>query len=201
MYCPYCRHVDSRVLDSRVTEDGSAIRRRRECRSCARRFTTLEQMQLVVVKRSGVIEPFSREKVVNGVRKACKGRPVTEADLAKLGQKVEERIRAGGQAEIPADDVGIAILGPLKELDPVAYLRFASVYRQYESVDDFEAEIALLRASLVHAETDAHAETGAVKEPEAPPAAPRKARARQPRAATPEPEAETVEVLTAEQLF
>lgn len=147
MHCPYCRHNDSRVLDSRTAEDGSSIRRRRECRSCAKRFTTLEQMQLVVVKRSGVVEPFSREKVVRGVRKACKGRPVTDADLAKLGQTVEERLRASGQAEIPADDVGVAILGPLKELDAVAYLRFASVYRHYQSVDDFEAEIASLRAS------------------------------------------------------
>ena len=147
MHCPYCRFNDSRVLDSRVAEDGSSIRRRRECRSCTKRFTTLEQMQLVVVKRSGVVEPFSREKVVTGVRKACKGRPVTEADLAKLGQKVEETLRASGCAEIPADDVGVAILGPLRELDPIAYLRFASVYRHYESVEDFEAEIARLRAA------------------------------------------------------
>ncbi len=141
MHCPYCRHTDSRVLDSRVAEDGAAIRRRRQCPSCERRFTTLEQMQLVVVKRSGVVEPFSREKVVTGVRKACKGRPVSEADLARLGQQVEEALRAGGQAEIPADDVGLAILGPLRTLDAVAYLRFASVYKHYNSVDDFEAEI------------------------------------------------------------
>ena len=148
MHCPYCRHHDSRVLDSRVADDGSSIRRRRECRSCARRFTTLEQTQLVVVKRSGVVEPFSRDKVISGVRKACKGRPVTEAQLARLGQRVEETLRAGGQAEVPADDVGVAILGPLKELDPVAYLRFASVYQNYESVDDFEAEIRRLRDIL-----------------------------------------------------
>lgn len=147
MYCPYCRHSDSRVLDSRVAEDGSSIRRRRECRECGRRFTTLEQMQLVVVKRSGVVEPFSREKVVGGVRKACKGRPVTEAQLAKLGQSVEESLRASGQAEIPAEQVGVAILGPLRELDPVAYLRFASVYKDYQSVDDFTAEIDRLRAA------------------------------------------------------
>lgn len=145
MHCPYCRHTDSRVLDSRVAEDGSSIRRRRECRACARRFTTLEQMQLVVVKRSGVVEPFSREKVVSGVRKACKGRPVSEEDLARLGQQVEESVRASGQAEIPANDVGVAILGPLSELDAVAYLRFASVYQHYQSVDDFEAEIERLR--------------------------------------------------------
>ena len=148
MHCPYCRFKDSRVLDSRVAEDGSSIRRRRECRSCQRRFTTLEQMQLVVVKRSGVVEPFSREKVVSGVRKACKGRPVSEADLARLGQQVEEALRAGGQAEIPADEVGVAILGPLRELDAVAYLRFASVYRHYQSVEDFEAEIDRLRGEL-----------------------------------------------------
>jgi len=145
MHCPYCRHSDSRVLDSREAEDGSSIRRRRECKECSRRFTTLEQMQLVVVKRSGVVEPFSREKVVGGVRKACKGRPVTEAQLAKLGQQVEESIRASGQAEVPADQVGVAILGPLKQLDPVAYLRFASVYKNYTSVDDFETEILRLR--------------------------------------------------------
>lgn len=149
MHCPYCRHTDSRVLDSRVAEDGAAIRRRRQCPSCERRFTTLEQMQLVVVKRSGVIEPFSREKVVTGVRKACKGRPVSEADLARLGQQVEEALRASGQAEIPADDVGLAILGPLRTLDAVAYLRFASVYQHYNSVDDFAAEIENLRGQLV----------------------------------------------------
>ena len=145
MHCPYCRHTDSKVLDSRVADDGASIRRRRQCPVCERRFTTTEQMQLVVVKRSGVVEPFNRDKVVCGVRKACKGRPVTEDQLARLGQLVEDAIRGSGQPEIPADEVGVAILGPLRELDQVAYLRFASVYRQFGSVDDFEAEIALLR--------------------------------------------------------
>ena len=149
MYCPYCRHTDSRVLDSRVAEDGCSIRRRRQCPQCERRFTTLEQMQLVVVKRSGVVEPFSREKVIHGVAKACKGRPVTEDDLARLGQQVEEALRASGQAEIPANEVGLAVLGPLQRLDPVAYLRFASVYKHYDSVEDFEAEIEQLRAAAV----------------------------------------------------
>lgn len=144
MHCPYCRHTDSRVLDSRVAEDGSSIRRRRQCPSCERRFTTIEQMQLVVVKRSGVIEPFNRDKVISGVRKACKGRPVADDQLARLGQLVEDSLRASGP-EVPADEIGVAILGPLRKLDQVAYLRFASVYRQYNSVDDFEAEIALLR--------------------------------------------------------
>lgn len=149
MHCPYCRHNDSRVLDSRVAEDGSSIRRRRQCPSCERRFTTLEQMQLVIVKRSGVVEPFSRDKVISGVRKACKGRPVSESDLARLGQQVEDALRASGQSEIAAEDVGLAILGPLRELDPVAYLRFASVYQHYQSVDDFETEISKLRAAVV----------------------------------------------------
>lgn len=145
MHCPYCRNCDSRVLDSRVSEDGSSIRRRRQCPVCERRFTTIEQTQLVVVKKTGVIEPFNREKVISGVRKACKGRPVTEAQLAKLGQRVEEALRASGQAEVPTEDVGVAILGPLSELDPVAYLRFASVYKHYDSVDDFLDEIAGMR--------------------------------------------------------
>lgn len=145
MHCPFCRHTDTRVLDSRVADDGSAVRRRRQCPVCERRFTTSEQMQLVVLKRSGVVEPFTREKVITGVRKACKGRPVTEGDLARLGQQVEEAIRAAGIAEIPAHEVGRAILGPLRELDAVAYLRFASVYQDFQSVEDFESEIAELR--------------------------------------------------------
>jgi transcriptional repressor NrdR len=145
MHCPYCRNSDSKVLDSRTTDDGASIRRRRQCPACERRFTTIEQMQLVVVKRSGVVEPFNRDKVINGVRKACKGRPVSEDQLARLGQLVEDSLRTLGQPEIPADEVGVAILGPLRELDQVAYLRFASVYRQFRSVEDFEAEIALLR--------------------------------------------------------
>jgi transcriptional repressor NrdR len=147
MHCPYCRHTDTRVLDSRVAEDGGAIRRRRTCSSCAKRFSTVEQMQLVVLKRSGATEPFTREKAVAGVRKACKGRPVSADDLARLGQQVENALRSEGWAEVPAHEVGLAILKPLRELDEVAYLRFASVYRAFESTDDFEAEIAMLRLS------------------------------------------------------
>lgn len=147
MQCPYCRHSDTRVVDSRVADDGSAIRRRRTCASetCGKRFTTVELMQLTVLKRSGATEPFTREKAVAGVRKACKGRPVSEDDLACLGQAVEDALRQSGGAEIPAHEVGLAILGPLRQLDQVAYLRFASVYRGFESVDDFEKEIELLR--------------------------------------------------------
>jgi len=146
MHCPYCRNSDTRVLDSRVTDDGGAIRRRRTCPSCDRRFSTVEQMQLVVVKRSGTTELFAREKAIAGVRKACKGRPVTEDDLSRLGQRVEESLRGEGWAEVPAHEVGLAILGPLRELDEVAYLRFASVYKSFESAEAFEEEIAILRA-------------------------------------------------------
>jgi len=146
MYCPFCRHPDSRVIDSRATDDGTAIRRRRSCPDCGRRFTTVETASLAVVKRSGATEAFVRGKVLVGVRKACQGRPVSEDDLALLAQRVEEEIRATGSAEIPAHEIGLVILGPLRELDEVAFLRFASVYRGFESLEDFEAEIALLRA-------------------------------------------------------
>src|SRR6478735_4329975 len=117
MHCPFCRSTDTRVLDSRVADDGGAIRRRRVCPACAKRFTTVEQMQLMVLKRSGATEPFTREKAISGVRKACKGRPVSEDDLAHLGQAVED-----------------------------AWLRFASVYRAFESAEDFEQAISELRA-------------------------------------------------------
>ncbi len=146
MYCPFCRHSDSRVIDSRVADDGTAIRRRRACPECGRRFTTVETAALAVVKRSGASEPFSRAKVADGVRKACQGRPVDEDALARLAQRVEDDLRATGASEISTQDVGLAVLEPLRELDEVAFLRFASVYRGFESLDDFESEIALLKA-------------------------------------------------------
>jgi transcriptional repressor NrdR len=143
--CPYCRHPDSRVVDSREHDEGQVIRRRRSCPECGRRFTTVEEAAVAVIKRSGVTEPFSRAKVINGVRRACQGRPVDEDALALLAQTVEETVRASGAAEIPSDEVGLAILGPLRELDEVAYLRFASVYQAFSSIDDFEKAIADLR--------------------------------------------------------
>jgi transcriptional repressor NrdR len=146
MRCPYCRHSDSRVVDSREANDGDAIRRRRSCPECGRRFTTVEETSLAVLKRCGVTEPFSRAKVISGVRKACQGRPVDEDALALLAQRVEEAVRGGGAAEVPAHEVGLAILEPLRALDEVAYLRFASVYRGFESLADFETEITALRA-------------------------------------------------------
>ncbi|MCL2467648.1 MAG: transcriptional regulator NrdR [Micrococcales bacterium] len=146
MYCPFCRFSDSRVVDSRTTDDGSSIKRRRQCPSCGRRFSTLETASLAVTKRSGVTEPFSREKILSGVRKACQGRPVDADALALLVQRVEETVRSTGSAVVDANEVGLAILGPLQELDEVAYLRFASVYRSFESLDDFEAAIHQLRS-------------------------------------------------------
>lgn len=145
MHCPFCRHPDSKVVDSRTTDDGGAIRRRRQCTQCKRRFSTMETTTISVIKRSGVTEPFERQKIVSGVRKACQGRPVSEDDLAKLAQEVEESVRSAGIAEIEADEVGLAILKPLRRLDVVAYLRFASVYQAFNDLDDFENAIEVLR--------------------------------------------------------
>ena len=150
MYCPYCKHTDSRVVDSRTTDDGAAIRRRRQCTDCGRRFTTVETTSISVIKRSGVTEPFDRAKIASGVRKACQGRPVGEDDLAKL-----------------AHEVGLTILEPLSKLDAVAYLRFASVYQAFENLEDFEGAIALLRKDAVG---------DALPEAEAPTPKPRKAK-------------------------
>jgi len=145
MHCPFCRHSDSRVIDSRTTDDGASIRRRRQCPECGRRFNTMESASLMVIKRSGVMEAFSRDKVVNGVKKACQGRPVTDSDLALLAQRVEESLRASGTSQFDANDIGLAVLPYLRTLDEVAYLRFASVYQAFDSLDDFETAITDLR--------------------------------------------------------
>ena len=155
MFCPFCRHPDSRVIDSRTSDDGLSIRRRRQCPECGRRFSTTETASLSVIKRDGVVELFSREKIVSGVRKACQGRPVTDTDLAMLAQRVEESIRATGAAQVDANDIGLAILTPLRELDEVAYLRFASVYQGFDSLEDFEAAITQLRIGHAAAEATA----------------------------------------------
>jgi transcriptional repressor NrdR len=151
--CPFCHNPDSRVIDSREADEGATTRRRRSCPGCGRRFTTVEEAVLAVVKRSGVVEPFNRSKVVAGVRRACQGRPVDEDQLQLLAQQVEDAIRASGVAEVPSHEVGLAILRPLRELDEVAYLRFASVYRSFTSLEDFEKEIGELRARHVAAGT------------------------------------------------
>jgi len=143
--CPFCRHADSRVVDSREIDEGKSIRRRRSCAACGRRFTTVETAALAVLKRCGSTEPFDRAKVVAGVRRACQGRPVDEDALALLGQRVEDAVRVDGAAAVPTHEIGLAILGPLRDLDEVAYLRFASVYRRFESLRDFQSEIDSLR--------------------------------------------------------
>ena len=148
MRCPFCKNEDTKVVDSRVADEGQAIRRRRACSECGRRFSTVESAVLAVVKRNGVTEPFSREKVMRGVRRACQGRHVNEDDLAQLAQQVEDAVRSSGSAEIPSNEVGLAILGPLRDLDEVAYLRFASVYRSFASLEDFQREIDDLRGNL-----------------------------------------------------
>jgi transcriptional repressor NrdR len=133
------------VVDSRVSDDGFVIKRRRFCPNCEKRFSTTETTSLFVVKRSGVLEEFSREKLLNGVRKAMQGQKVEEDRIGLMAQKVEEEIRSRGVSQIDSYDVGLALLPFLLELDEVAYLRYASVYQGFQRLADFEKEIARLR--------------------------------------------------------
>ena len=147
MRCPYCQGVDDKVVDSRLAEDGAAIRRRRECLGCGRRFTTyerLEELPLMVVKRSGEREPFDRAKLEAGIERAVTNRPIEEGTVAALAAEIEEEVRAEG-AEVTSERVGLAVLERLRVLDAVAYLRFASVYKGFEDVDDFEREVGELQ--------------------------------------------------------
>lgn len=153
MHCPFCQNPDTKVIDTRVSEDGYLIRRRRECMKCKKRFTTQESMVLMVVKRGGDMELFNRDKVITGVRKACQGLPINEEQLRLLGEKVERDLRSRGVAEINAEEVGLAILEPLRQLDEVAYMRFASVYQHFNSLDDYENAIKKLRSAR---ESDLH---------------------------------------------
>jgi transcriptional repressor NrdR len=146
MRCPWCTDPHDRVVDSRAADGGAAIRRRRECVRCGRRFTTyerLEEVGVVVVKRDGGREPFDRAKVEGGVAKAIKNRPVTPEQVAQLAERVEERLRRRGPV-VTSQEVGIQTLGQLRELDDVAYLRFASVYKDFQELTDFERELGLL---------------------------------------------------------
>lgn len=147
MHCPFCQNPDTKVVDTRISDDGHSIRRRRECQKCSKRFTTLETTMLLVVKRSGNVEQFDRNKVISGVRKACQGRPINEDDLKMLGQKVEEDLRSRGLAQVKSDEVGKAILKPLRDLDMVAYMRFASVYQNFENLEDFQRAIDELKGA------------------------------------------------------
>jgi transcriptional repressor NrdR len=144
--CPRCSGLEDRVIDSRTSEDGTAIRRRRECLTCARRFTTyerLEEVPFVVVKRSGHREPFERAKVVAGMRAAAKNRPLPLSVLERIAVEIEEGLRLEG-SEVDSQQVGLAVLEALRVRDQVAYLRFASVYKDFTDAGDFQREARLL---------------------------------------------------------
>jgi transcriptional repressor NrdR len=147
--CPACAHLDDKVVDSRQTDDGSTIRRRRECLACGRRFTTferLEEVPLVVVKRSGDRVPFDRSKIVDGIASATKGRPVSEEAIAVVAAVLEDALRLLGP-EVTSEQIGLAVLEHLRELDQVAYVRFASVYKGFDDPADFQREVRLLKGT------------------------------------------------------
>ena len=144
--CPFCAADDDRVVDSRLAEDGVAIRRRRECAACNQRYTTFERIEeatLFVVKRSGEREPFSRAKILLGVRSACKNRPVDEGVMESLVTAVDESMRLLNR-DVTSEEIGMATLEGLLDVDDVAYVRFASVYKGFEDTDDFAREIGML---------------------------------------------------------
>lgn len=147
MRCPYCSAEEDKVVDSRTAEEGRAIRRRRECLNCGRRYTTFErpeEVPLLVMKRNGIEEPFLRDKVMEGIRRACKNRPVSEGEMSALVDDVEEAMRLDGRRPLPSAEIGREILERLRHLDEVAYLRFASVYKDFQELNDFEKELGIL---------------------------------------------------------
>lgn len=147
MKCPFCGCPDSKVIDSRNAEQGAAIRRRRSCKECGKRFTTFERyerMPLTVIKRSGDKEPYKREKVLTGLRKAFEKRPITSQEIEDLAMAIEAELREEGRNEIPSSAIGMAVLRRLKEMDEVAYLRFASVYKEFKDISEFQSELGQL---------------------------------------------------------
>ena len=146
MRCPWCGVDDDRVVDSRPADGGSAIRRRRQCAACGRRFSTYERVErvgLMVRKRDGTVEPFDREKLTSGIGKATKNRPVSSIELEGVVDRIEGRLRRKGP-EVTSEQVGIEVLQALRKLDEVAYLRFASVYKDFQELTDFERELGTL---------------------------------------------------------
>ncbi len=144
--CPFCSADDDRVVDSRLAEDGVAIRRRRECSACGRRYTTFERIEEVgifVVKRSGEREPFERSKIMSGIRSACKNRPVDESRLDEVVELIEESMRLLNR-DVTSEEIGVATLEALRDVDDVAYVRFASVYKGFEDASDFAREVGML---------------------------------------------------------
>jgi transcriptional repressor NrdR len=143
--CPSCSTLDDKVVDSRASDDGSTIRRRRECLACGRRFTTYERLEeapLMVVKRSGQREPFERMKIVLGLRAAAKSRPLPDDDLEAIASSIEDELL--GTGEVTTEQVGLLVLDRLRDVDHVAYVRFASVYKGFDDAADFEREVTLL---------------------------------------------------------
>ena len=144
MKCPFCGHMEDKVIDSRPAEDGSAIRRRRECLSCSSRFTTYEKVELLpllVIKKDGTREVYSQEKLLGGLMKACEKRPVSSEQLEQIVSYVENQIQNTAKREISTNDIGEMVMLQLKEIDEVAYVRFASVYRQFKDVNSFMEEL------------------------------------------------------------
>ncbi len=155
MRCPWCGHADDRVVDSRPADRGAAIRRRRECLSCGRRYTTFERIEdvgLSVRKRDGSREPYEREKVVAGIRKAIVNRPVTPEQVAVAADRIEARLRRKGP-DVTSQQVGLEVLAELRKLDQVAYIRFASVYKDFQQLTDFERELGQLLQKKESAKT------------------------------------------------
>jgi len=144
MKCPFCSHLEDKVVDSREGRDGVVIRRRRECLGCSRRFTSYERIDeipFMVVKKDGKREPFDRNKVLAGLGRACEKRPVSPAALEAVADEVEQMLQESSEREIPTQTIGEVVIERLKDLDKVAYVRFASVYRQFEDVDQFMKEL------------------------------------------------------------
>lgn len=147
MICPFCAHEFLRVLDKRNGSDGKATRRRRECQKCKRRFTTFERVEtldLLVVKKDGKRELFDRDKIRRGVIRSCEKRPISAEDIEKVVDEVEGDLRKSGESEISSKKIGELVTKKLKKLDKIAYIRFASVYRQFADIGDFEKELANL---------------------------------------------------------
>ncbi len=147
MKCPFCDQLDDKVIDSRTAREGEIIRRRRECLSCKRRYTTYERIEEsmpMVVKKDNRREPFDRTKILSGLKKACEKRPVSISALGISVDRIEKRIQDKGETEIPSRDVGEEVIRELRDLDPVAYVRFASVYREFKDIDQFMDTIKLL---------------------------------------------------------
>lgn len=147
MKCPFCGHSESKVLDSRISKEMDTIRRRRECIKCAKRFTTAERLEEglpLVIKKDGRREIFDRAKILNGLKKACEKRPISVTNLEKIVSRIEYALLEKGEREIKATDVGEMVMGELKKLDEVAYVRFASVYRQFRDINEFMEELRVL---------------------------------------------------------